>query len=65
MLVRFTRPYPPYNPGEVAGFSEAKARQLINGGVATQADVKKQVESAPADRMARSGQRRRRAYVTK
>ena len=32
--LRFTRPFPPYMPGEVAAFPEDHARKLVEKGVA-------------------------------
>lgn len=65
MLVRFTRPYPPYNPGEVAGFSEAKARQLLDVGAAVKVEVEKSVSPSPVDRMVRVAQPRKPRSVKK
>ncbi len=33
-IVKFTKPWNGYGPGEVAGFSDDKAQQLVDGGLA-------------------------------
>jgi len=61
MRVRFTKSYPPYNPGEIAGFEETRARQLVSGGVAvfhresgeTPAPRVASIEQPPRDKMVR------------
>lgn len=53
MMVRFVSGMAPYQAGEVAAFSEERARQLIRGGVA---ESYKAPPAPPTDKMERGGQ---------
>ena len=47
ILVRFIKPWSPYNPGEQAGFTDDQARRLVSLGVAQLAPPAAAVVSAP------------------
>lgn len=42
-IIQFTRPHPPFNAGETAGYDEATAAKIVALGAATYTDV----ETAP------------------
>lgn len=47
--VEFTRPFPPYNAGEVASFSETEATRLVGRGTAKYLDQLVVVATAEAE----------------
>lgn len=49
MLLKFTRPHGPYNPGELAGFDDLAAKRLIALGVAEEVKAPAKTQAvAPA-----------------
>lgn len=50
ILVRFLRPHSPYNPGEQAGFDEARAQHLIAQGIAQALPTATVITEPPANK---------------
>jgi len=46
LLIKFLKHYSLYNPGEIAGFEDKEAEQLIKQGIA-----EKHIDSPPKDKM--------------